>query len=295
MMRDLNTVTDPIPQMERHELMVTSGSFTEPRQGGGGNQDEIFEGLSRNAFGVFDGMGGHDQSELASRLAARIMYEDVRSLPHEASPEAVADFLKTSLQHAREQIAQYVHGTKSKSKRPADTTATIFVITDKGRGIVAHCGDSRLYLFRGGKFQQITVDDNALRHPLVKAEMVRHGFTAEKLEEKFEHASDMTELTSEEQYFFNNFHLLAQSVMNPTLGINIYDIDVQPGDRYLLCTDGLQSLRHDEIIADLEQSTSPALAAKTLVTHAGRVAHRKDRLLAHPDDRTAIVIDVAKN
>ena len=189
-----------------------------------------------NEIGVYivcDGMGGHAAGEVASRMTVdalvrrigdqRLLIRDVERAREQ--PQALARFLSQAVQAA---CAEVYEAASSDSRRAGmGTTVTALVIAGS-HGVMAHVGDSRLYLYRGDALSQLSTD-----HTLV-AEMVRHGIATREQARRGPYAHVITRAVG-----------LQESVLVDTLVI-----DLVPGDRFLLCTDGLTEELEDDVMAN---------------------------------------------
>jgi serine/threonine protein phosphatase PrpC len=209
------------------------------------------EGSAGLVVAVADGMGGHAGGEIASRVAI------------EAATGAEGDAVE------RVKAANLaVVDTAFDRPRLAGmgTTMTLAILTDEPGVEIGHIGDSRAYLLHDGRLTQLTKD-----HSLV-AEMVAVG------ELKPEQAAA---------------HPL-RSVITRALGLE-HSITVDklhralcPGDRLLLCTDGLTSMLADGDIATvLVAGSLPSEAAASLVSAANRAGGA--------DNISVVVVDVARD
>src|SRR5512139_904055 len=134
---------------------------------------------------VADGMGGHAAGEVASALAVRIIHQEIRRrfdlISAYASGKASRDGAR-EIMHCMEsavlRACSRIHeeAKSDASKRGMGTTLSALLVTGS-HGFVAHVGDSRIYLYRDGKIQQITEDHT------VYNELVRRGrLTKEQIE-----------------------------------------------------------------------------------------------------------------
>jgi protein phosphatase len=153
----------------------------------------------------------------------------------------------------------------------------------------AHIGDSRIYLSRQGKqeLQRLTDDD---------------GFLALKLQEglidpedvmRIDQATTYDELNDLEQYCFDNRNAITQALgSRKPLEIHVNTIDVQPGDRILLCSDGIHDNLTDKELAPLVQQSGRTTAAKKIVQRAVDCANSESltNMRAKCDDMSAVVI-----
>ncbi len=206
-------------------------------------------------FVVADGMGGHRGGNVASSLAVEALAE--MELPQDGAPAALVE----GIRRANLQVLE--RGEADRELRGMGTTMTTILAIDQ-KAHVAHVGDSRLYLLRaGGDLQQLTED-----HTLVQR-LVREG-----------------KLSPEEAE-----HHPQRSVITRALGVegdvNVDELtlDVHPGDRLLLCTDGLNGmLPHDRIEELLRGAPDPQAAADRLVEEANRAGGE--------DNITVIVLEM---
>ncbi len=217
------------------------------------NQDSVFAG--NRMLVVADGMGGHVAGDTASRLAVAAF------APLDDYDPKGRDLL-TPLEHATEDgneaIADMVTADPDLDGMGTTVTALMF---DGGRLGIAHVGDSRAYLWRGGVLSQITHDDTFVQS------LIDEGRITEA--EAAHHPQRSLLL-----------HALNGGDIEPTLSQR----EVRVGDRYLICSDGLSGVVSAEAIADTLASYETAEAADRLIELALRGGG--------PDNVTVIVADV---
>jgi protein phosphatase len=206
-------------------ITVRFHSRTDPGRVRPGNEDAFLADGEAGLFAVADGMGGHAAGEVASRLA-------IEALPglHEAGParpDTPADGRKwlASLV-ARANRAVYEAARSNPDQRGMGTTLTVLYIRPPV-ACFAHVGDSRLYRFRDGRLQQLTRD-----HTWVQ-EQVDAGLLSPSQAQVHPHRSMLTRAIG-----------IAEDV-----AVDSGDVDVEPGDVFLLASDGLSSMLSDEEIA----------------------------------------------
>jgi protein phosphatase len=188
---------------------------------------------------VADGMGGHAGGATASRVAV----ETVSSVV--ASSQLAPD---VTLRAALEAANRVVHDESQRNRSLAGmgTTGVAALFSADGVAFVANVGDSRAYRLRDGTFEQITLD-----HSLV-AEMRRRGLITE--EEALVHP--------------RRNEVLRSLGVEPDVVVDLHQLDLQPGDLFLLCSDGLSGVVRDPEIADVVRREPPAQAVRTLVDFA---------------------------
>jgi serine/threonine protein phosphatase PrpC len=205
---------------------------------------------------VADGMGGHQGGEVASRMAIGTLGKLCREGDGDAP---------TRLQHAIERANFEIHKLASKDRtlKGMGTTIVALLLCEKGPSFVAHVGDSRLYRLRSKDFEALTEDHS------VVALMIRNGTITP--EEARDHPK-------------RNQVMRALGVWDET-EVDIASLEIQTGDTFLLCSDGLYGMLPDE---DLK-----ALADRAPDSHTG-VAWMIDAAnqAGGADNITAMVVQV---
>ncbi|MEO8704736.1 MAG: protein phosphatase 2C domain-containing protein [Kofleriaceae bacterium] len=214
---------------------------------------------ARGAFLVVcDGMGGVDGGEVASELAARVMWREMKATPATRDPEVFARLLRRATRVANHEVHEMAR--REPGLRGMGTTLSACgVVSD--RLIVATVGDSRAYILRNGALVQVT-RDQSLHSALLAA-----GHTE----------SDAASA--------GGAILQALGVgedVEPSLSI----IELRKRDRVLLCSDGLHGLVGDPALALLLSEPHSVAEAVRLLVAAARAAGGTDNI-------TAIVLEVA--
>jgi protein phosphatase len=192
-------------------------------------------------FAVADGMGGAQAGELASSLAAAALRDETSELT--GGEQRVDDLI----QEANRRI--YQRQSEDASASGMGTTMTVALVED-GHVAIGHVGDSRAYLIRGRKLEQLTED-----HSLV-AELVRSGKLSPEEAEGHPQRSVITRALG----------------TDPDVDVDTFSVETKPGDLFLLCSDGLTSMVDDEtILREVERNRDDlAQAAKALVRAANK-------------------------
>ncbi|ARJ03814.1 serine/threonine-protein phosphatase [Humibacter sp. BT305] len=220
------------------------------------NQDSGFAG--ETLFVVADGMGGHAGGDVASALAVRRLAE----IDGEYSSAVDAEF---ALQEAIVATNAVLSETVYEHPELTGMGTTLSALVRVGQSVaIAHIGDSRIYRLRDGVLSQITVD---------------HTFVQRLV--------DSGRITPEEAKTHPR-----RSVLMRVLGdvdaapeVDLQVMDTRPGDRWMLCSDGLSGVvERDDIERVLTELSDPDAAADALVRES------LDR--GAPDNVTVIVIDV---
>jgi protein phosphatase len=221
------------------------------------NEDSYFGG--EHVFAVADGLGGHNAGDVASRLAI----EPIRNLDRRIGgvpDDRVADTLADAVLEANRAV--YMRAQADAKVRGMGTTLTAVAVAD-GAAHLAHVGDSRCYLLRGGAISQLSSD-----HTLV-ARMVQEGKLTPEQAETHPQRSILTRALGAE----------------PEIDVDSLEVSLVPGDRLLLCSDGLSSVIGEERIqAILEGSSDLDQACTRLIEEAN--AH------GGPDNITVILVEM---
>jgi PPM family protein phosphatase len=208
-------------------------------------------------FVVADGMGGHRAGEQASGLAVVAI--------EQFTLNSFKWFLGSTGSDAQKVLAQFQSAISQADARILEEAAehpelsgmgtTVTMAFNLGAQLcVVHVGDSRAYLYRDGQLDQITQDHT------VTAEMVRSGV-----------------LRPDDVAGHRLRHVITNVVGGQELGVTVeaHALDVQAGDRLLLCSDGLtEMVTNDAIAAALHAEASPELAAKMLLSLANEAGGR---------------------
>jgi PPM family protein phosphatase len=195
------------------------------------NEDNFLIDKKLRLFLVADGMGGHAAGEIASSIAVHEIRDAINNnrdlidryrVDH---PGVQGYEILQVLEHAIQAACGAVHqrAQNEPDKRGMGTTATVLLIAGNGdqlRGFIAHVGDSRVYLARQNQCHILTED-----HSLMN-ELVRRG----KLNR------EQIESSPYKQY--KNAVTRAVGVYG-SVEVDTFDFDILPGDRFLLCSDGM--------------------------------------------------------
>ena len=219
-----------------------------------GNEDAAFAG--RRLLAVADGMGGHAAGEVASAAVIAAL-EQLDALgvnagdPEVALREAVEDANSTLRDMAAADTE--LHGM--------GTTITA-MLTDGAHAWLAHVGDSRAYLLRDGELRQLTRD---------------HTFVQQLVDEG--------RLAPEEASTHPQRNYITRALDGRDgVELDLERLELRPGDRVLLCSDGLSGVVSDASMAEVLAGSAPEDAVQRLIELALRGGG--------PDNITAIVADV---
>jgi PPM family protein phosphatase len=190
-------------------------------------------------FAVADGMGGAQAGEVASRLAAAAFREY-----HDADRLEPAERVEAIIKEANRRI--YERARTDAEVSGMGTTVTAAILTN-GRVSIGHVGDSRAYRVREGELERLTED-----HSLV-ADLMRSG-----------------RLTPEEADAHPQRSVITRALgTDADVDVDTVTVDVEPGDLFLLCSDGLTTMvPEDDILRIVQDAGTLDEIARTLVRAA---------------------------
>jgi protein phosphatase len=177
---------------------------------------------------VADGMGGQAAGEIASKRATEVVPRELKKeLPKAGNTDEARKVIRKAIVQANEEIIAM--GALDRDLKNMGTTVVLAVWRKGGEMYVTGVGDSRVYLIRDGGIEQLTVD-HSLAQALVEAKTISP-------EEAREHR-------------FRNVLWKYLGTKEVGEGPEVKLIPVHPGDRFLLCTDGLTGVVTDDKLAE---------------------------------------------
>lgn len=214
------------------------------------NQDSFLNWPERRCWAVADGVGGSDHGAEASRLLVKALLQ----LPTASSLEVHIRNARARLEEANELLASRL------LLRGSAASTIVALLMHEGRAACLWSGDSRCYLLRGGVLYQCTRD---------------HTLRQEKI--------DKGELTAPEAYRMIKGNIITNAIGgNSVAKIDEVRFSLRPGDRLLLCSDGLTNLLSGERLTKLLEQGNARQCAE----------HIRDTLgdCAKPDDVTLVTV-----
>ena len=217
----------------------------------GHNEDTFAVDAEFNLYMVADGMGGHSSGEVASRMAC----EAITDFFHDTAEDAdmtwpykmekgvayEANRLSVGVKLANLRIHECAQSNPA--QRGMGTTVVTARFSDEGL-IIGHVGDSRVYMLRDGRLEQLT-EDHSLLNDYIK----------------------MKDLTAEEIQNFPHKNVIVRALgMKETVQVDLLTVAPRTGDVYVLCSDGLSGMVSDAklqevLIANLDQGLVQTCAA----------------------------------
>jgi protein phosphatase len=229
-------------------------SCTDPGMVRSHNEDSIASDAANGLVVLADGMGGYNAGEVASGMATTVITTEMQQIlahtpPFEIDPktnqEMAPQLVRDQVLKANTSIYQ---AAQSQPQYAGMGTTLVVCLFYDNRVLVAHLGDSRLYLLRDGQFRQVTRDHSLLQ------EQIDSGL-----------------LTPEQAKHAQHKNLVTKALgIDPSVEPEIHEYPTRPGDLYLLCSDGLcDMVEDDDICMALEAfGANLNLAAQQLVQMA---------------------------
>lgn len=234
-------------------MRIVAGAKSDVGRVRQGNEDSYL--MREPIFVVADGMGGHIAGDVASSTAVEAIAGELASADV-GDPDSLAALVKKA------NAAVWEKTQSDPSLRGMGTTCTLMMVQNSTAHL-AHVGDSRAYLLRAGELSQLTDD-----HTLVWR-MVQEG-----------------RLSPNEAEHHPQRNIITRALgLDADVEVDILSFDLVPGDRLLLCSDGLPSMVDAERIGQtLAESNEPQRAADALVELANRAGGE--------DNITVMVLDL---
>ena len=232
------------------------------------NEDSLAADTEVGLAVLADGMGGYNAGEVASGIAVELIRTEMRKALAGKKAEELdgSDAERLIATYAnRANIAIY-QASQSQPQYSGMGTTLVVALWHDDRISVGHIGDSRLYRLRDGALEQITRDHSLLQEQI-----------------------DSGMITREQARYSQNKNLVTRAVgIDPEVETEVHTYAVQPGDVYLLCSDGLSDMVSDEDVQLTLTSLSAnlPLAAEQLVQLANDSGGR--------DNISVVLVRVAK-
>lgn len=207
-------------------------SCTDPGMVRSHNEDSIASDREKGLVVLADGMGGYNAGEVASGMATTVLVTELQQLLEKRGPSEIdgQDGQAVVQRLLREQIAKantsIYQASQSQPQYAGMGTTLVVALFYDNKMTVAHIGDSRLYRLRADEFTQVTKDHSLLQEQI-----------------------DSGMITPQQAKLSQNKNLVTRALgIDPMVEPEIHEYETQPGDIYLLCSDGLCDMVSDEDI-----------------------------------------------
>lgn len=240
------------------------------------NEDALYRDDAMGFYVVADGVGGHSKGEVASRETVDQLRgwveqasKDINRLAElceQGDPDAHWE-IRRLLENGVQSACYMVFGMAQLDPDKKGMSTTVSALLIRGpTAFAAHVGDSRVYRTRGESVLQVTEDHTLINYKL------KHGL-----------------MTPEEAKTARGKNVITRAVGHKDyVQVDTADVDVAPGDRFLLCTDGLHNyLRSDDEVLDLIADDSIEAGARASIALANQRGGK--------DNITTIVVEVSRD
>ena len=226
-----------------------------------GNEDSAM--TSRAVVAVADGMGGHAAGEVASRIAITTLAKESEIFTQDGIDIDSADDIYSSTISSIDAIIAAFADENPELAGMGTTLSALFL---RGNAVAAlHVGDSRIYRLRGNSLEQLSTDHTVIQ------ELLTQGTITEADTATHPQRSVLTQV------------LMGDGRNEPSLSI----FEVKAGDRFILCSDGLNSVLSDKEIKSIAKGKARGAAVDALIDAV--------YINGAPDNVTVIVADVLDN
>ncbi len=209
------------------------------------NEDAVRLDVERGMAILADGMGGYNAGEVASALAVNLIAEELGRWLHEAAATASLRDVRRAMEICVDNANGVIfEGAHTHEAYAGMGTTLVMGVVHQDTFVVGHVGDSRAYRWRAGVLAQLTRDHSLLQEQI-----------------------DIGLITPAEAAASGNRNLVTRALgVESTVLLDIQEIDVAPGDVFLLCSDGLNDMLTDHDIARVLAGTeAPERKSQRLV------------------------------
>lgn len=229
----------------------------DPGRARSNNEDSVAIDPDVGLAVLADGMGGYNAGEVASQMATTFIRTELGRWLREANSQASDADVRRAMDICVDNANRAIfHAANSNPQYAGMGTTLVVGAFHEGRLLVGHVGDSRAYRLRGGRLQQITRDHSLLQEQI-----------------------DAGLITAEQAAFSANKNLVTRAVgVEATVLLETHQHEVQPGDLYLMCSDGLSDMIDDGTIALLLQRGDPLEALGRALIEAANEAGGRDNI-----------------
>ncbi|MBC7940293.1 MAG: Stp1/IreP family PP2C-type Ser/Thr phosphatase [Chitinophagaceae bacterium] len=238
-------------------MTIELHASVDPGRARSNNEDSVAIDDGVSLAVLADGMGGYNAGEVASNMATTFIRAELGRWLREASSQASDAEVRRAMDICVDNANRAIFNAANSNPQYSGmgTTLVVAVFRDN-RLLLGHVGDSRCYRLRTARLQQITRDHSLLQEQI-----------------------DAGLITAEQAAFSANKNLVTRAVgVEDTVLLETHQHDVQPGDVYLLCSDGLSDMIDDTGIGQLLQAHDSLESAARALIVAANDAGGKDNI-----------------
>jgi protein phosphatase len=232
-------------------------SAIDPGRARSNNEDSVALDEGSALAVLADGMGGYNAGEVASGMATSFIKGELGRWLQQAAGHATDVDIRRAMDICVDNANRAIFNAANSNPQYAGMGTTLVVgVFREHRLLLGHVGDSRGYRFRSGKLSQITRDHSLLQEQI-----------------------DAGLITPEQAAFSANKNLVTRAVgVEDTVLLETHLHEVQPGDIYLMCSDGLSDMLEDQSIAQVLQGCDSLEQAGSALINAANDAGGKDNI-----------------
>jgi protein phosphatase len=238
-------------------MTIEIHAAVDPGRARSNNEDSVATDDQVALAVLADGMGGYNAGEVASSMATSFIQTELGRWLREASSQASDAEVRRAMDICVDNANRAIFNAANSNPQYAGmgTTLVVAVFRDD-RVLLGHVGDSRCYRLRAGRLQQITRDHSLLQEQI-----------------------DAGLITPEQAAFSANKNLVTRAVgVEDTVLLETHQHEVQPGDVYLMCSDGLSDMLDDAGIAQVLQAHDSLETSSRALIDAANDAGGKDNI-----------------
>lgn len=254
---EAQSATPPMPQRLPVPLTIELSAAVDPGRARSNNEDSVALDNDVALAVLADGMGGYNAGEVASNMATSFIRTELGRWLREAQSHASDAEVRRAMDICVDNANRAIFNAANSNPQYAGMGTTLVVaVFRENRLLVGHVGDSRAYRLRAGRLQQITRDHSLLQEQI-----------------------DAGLITPEQAAFSANKNLVTRAVgVEDTVLLETHQHDVQPGDVYLMCSDGLSDMLDDAAIGQVLQAHDSLTASCQALIDAANDAGGKDNI-----------------
>ena len=203
---------------------------TDPGRARENNEDSVAYDDSAQIAILADGMGGYNAGEIASGMATAFIKSEMSRWLAEAGRHAKSREIRRALEICVDNANRSIfNAANSNAQYQGMGTTLVVAVFQESKMLLGHIGDSRCYRLRAGAFEQITKDHSLLQEQI-----------------------DAGLLTLEQAATSSYKNLVTRALgVDDTVSLDLGEFEVQPGDLYVMCSDGLSDMVDDVEIANI--------------------------------------------
>lgn len=256
---DAQSPTPPLhaPPPAPVPMTIEIHAAVDPGRARSNNEDSVATDPGVTLAVLADGMGGYNAGEVASNMATSFIQAELGRWLREASKQASDAEVRRAMDICVDNANRAIFNAANTNPQYAGmgTTLVVGVFRDD-RLLLGHVGDSRCYRLRAGKLQQITRDHSLLQEQI-----------------------DAGLITPEQAAFSANKNLVTRAVgVEDSVMLETHHHDVEPGDIFLMCSDGLSDMLDDAAIAQVLQAHDSLETTSRALIDAANDAGGKDNI-----------------